>query len=200
MNVKFAILGLLVKRPSYPYELSLSFKERVGSAWKLSRGQVYQTVDRLEKSGLIERIGSKPNGHGDRCVYRATKRGSNEFERWLMGSTEKIRPVRDELLLKIAMAKPEDADHLLRVIERQELLCRERLHEYTELLDSLVQLEEACRWKDVGPALSTEVAIAQLEMDMNWLAKVHCTLMRLRDGAEVTGRRRLLPQQREQVA
>ncbi len=104
MAVKYAILGLLIKEPSYPYELSATFKQQTGNAWGLNRGQVYQTVYRLEDEGFLERISSEPNAHGVRWIYQATELGKSEYERWLTRSDEKVRPLRDDLLLKIAMA------------------------------------------------------------------------------------------------
>ncbi len=181
MAVKYAILGLLIKEPSYPYELSATFKQQTGNAWELNRGQVYQTVYRLEDEGLLERISREPNAHGIKWIYRATKLGKREYERWLLSSREKVRPLRDDTLLKIAMAKPEDVNHLLRMIERQERLCAQRLQEYSEFEATLVPFEEACDWEDVGPSLITNAAMAQLNLEMRWLAEARNVLVRLKD-------------------
>ncbi len=200
MSVKFAILGLLLKRPSYPYELSLTFKQRIGCAWELNRGQVYQTVYRLEEEGLVERIESKPNAHGVKWIYQATERGKEEFERWRKGSTERTRPLRDDLLLKIAMATAEDADHLLWMIDRRERMCAERLQEYTEFEADQVPLEDASSWEDVGPTLSTHAALSQLNAEMAWLAKARNALMRLSEEVGAKREKKRTLQRRKFIA
>lgn len=184
MSVKYAILGLLLQRESYPYELSLHFRERIGHAWQLNRGQVYQSVYRLEKDGLVERIKSKPNNHGVKWIYRATERGRQEYERWRKRSTDRVRPLRDNLLLQIALASPEDVEHLLVMIDRRERLCAERLQEYTEFQARVVPLDQARNWHQVGPALSASAALSQLNAEMAWLAEARTALIRLKDVAK----------------
>ncbi len=82
MSVRHAILGILLKRPSYPYELSVSFDHLVGYAWLLKKAQVYQTVERLEAEGLLERTQANPNARGTRWIYRVTPAGKAVYERW----------------------------------------------------------------------------------------------------------------------
>ncbi len=199
MSVKFAILGLLLKRPSYPYELSVTFRERIGYAWELNRGQVYQTVYRLEEEGLVERVESKPNAHGIKWIYRVTELGKEEYERWRSDGTDRNRPLRDDLLLKISMATPEDADHLIWMIDKRERLCAERLQEYTEFEADRVPLEEATSWEDIGPTLSTSAALARLSSEMVWLAQARKTLMRLSNGVG-TKKEKSRPTQRQNLA
>ncbi len=199
MSVKFAILGLLLKRPSYPYELSITFRERIGYAWELNRGQVYQTVYRLEEEGLVERVESKPNAHGIKWIYRVTELGRKEYDRWRSDSTDRNRPLRDDLLLKIAMATPEDADHLMWMIDRRERVCAERLQEYTEFEADQVPLDEAVSWEEVGPTLSTSAALARLNSEMIWLAQARKTLMRLGEGVG-TKREKTRSLQRQKLA
>ena len=200
MAVKYAILGLLIKEPSYPYELSATFSQQTGNAWELNRGQVYQTVYRLEDEGLLERISSEPNAHGVKWIYRATDLGKSEYERWLLSSREKVRPLRDDTLLKIAMAKPQDVSHLLGMIERQEQLCAQRLQEYSEFEAKLVPFEEARNWEDVGPSLITNAAMAQLNLEMRWLAEARNVLVRLKDEDRASSRKTPQPKQHKRAA
>lgn len=63
MSTKHALLGLLIEGSSYPYQLADRLKERLGPAWELSSGQVYNTIRKMEEEELIEPVA---DGSGDR--------------------------------------------------------------------------------------------------------------------------------------
>lgn len=189
VSVKYAILGLLLKRPSYPYELSVHFKQRVGHAWKVNRGQIYQTVQRLEQEGLVECVETKPGPHGAKRIYGATDQGRKEFERQRNKNNQSSRPLRDSLLLQISMATADDADHLLWLIECREHERTKHMQEYIESQSKLPTLEDACTWDQVGPVLSTSAALSNVTAEMAWLASARVAITRLRDENEATSAR-----------
>lgn len=191
MAVRHAILGILLKRPSYPYELSLNFERLVGFAWQLSRSQVYQTVERLERERLIERVANDPGARGPKWIYGVTEAGGREFERWRATSSTKPRPVRDELLIKTGLATQEDADDLLQAIHLRRLLLAERLRRYSETQPSLYPASDARSWEEVGTALSMGAALAQLNAELAWLDTASAMLDRLgkQKDLEGTGKR-----------
>lgn len=187
MSVRHAILGILLKRPSYPYELSVSFDHLVGHAWLLKKAQVYQTVERLEAEGLVERTQANPNARGARWIYKVTPAGAAVYERWRATSSTKPRPLRDELLIKIALAREEDADDILQAIDLRTLLCAERLREYTEMESKLVPLEEVRRWEEAGPALSMNAALSQINAELGWLATARQAILQLKERGALAG-------------
>lgn len=191
MAVRHAILGILLKRPSYPYELSLNFEQLVGFAWQLSKSQVYQTVERLEREGLVERVANDPGARGPRWIYGVTEAGRREYERWRATSSTKPRPVRDELLIKTALATQEDADDLLRAIHLRRLLLAEKLRRYSETQSSLYPTGDARSWEEVGKALSIGATLAHLNAELAWLETASSTFERLgrRKDLEGTGKR-----------
>ena len=81
MSAKHALLGLLLDRPAYPYQLTSRMQRRLGPAWKVNSGQLYQTVKSLEKDGLIERVSSAGAQREDRHVFRITDAGVNHRRR-----------------------------------------------------------------------------------------------------------------------
>ncbi len=179
MSVKHAILGILIKRPSYPYELSVKFTQTIGYAWQLNKSQVYQTVYKLEDEGLVERTNNKPNLNGARWVFQITDNGKKEYVRWRSTMSQRVRPLRDDLLIRVALATHEDANELLQAVNLRKLLCAEKLREYTERESMLVPLEKARRWEEAGSTLSMKAALDQLNSEIRWLGLVGETIERL---------------------
>src|ERR1700685_1230557 len=106
MCAKHALLGLLRQRPAYPYELADRLQARLGPAWAINSGQLYQTVQRLEAEGLIERVDATFESHEDRHVFAITDLGVKEFEHWFESETAGARLPRRPLIAKITLAGP----------------------------------------------------------------------------------------------
>ncbi len=87
MSAKHALLGLLLHKPAYRYQLGDRLQKRLGPAWKINSGQLYQTIRRMQTDGLIERIDSAADDQDDRHVFAITMAGAEEFERWFEEST-----------------------------------------------------------------------------------------------------------------
>src|ERR1700693_6348244 len=105
MSAKHALLGLLLDRPAYRYQLGDRLEKGPGPAWAINSGQLYQTTKRLEKEGLIERVASATEDQ-DRDDFAITDDGAEEFERWFSAETSGARLLRRPLLVKIALAGP----------------------------------------------------------------------------------------------
>src|SRR5271156_3725592 len=130
MSAKHAVLGLLLDRPAYQYELANRLQERLGPTWTINPGHLSQTIRKLEGEGLIERVESVPERRRDRHIFAITENGSEEFERWWFeeqgaGATLSRRP----LLVKLTLAGPERLKAALEQIEAYELDCAARLKE-----------------------------------------------------------------------
>lgn len=98
MSVRESLLAILDQAPSYGYQLRIEYVRRTGGARTLNVGQVYTTLDRLERDGLVE-SGREPGaGHVE---YRITSRGRDEVKRWLKAPE---LPARDDFALKLALA------------------------------------------------------------------------------------------------
>ena len=91
MSAKHALLGFLLQRSSYPYELGDRLEQRLGPAYKVNSGQLSQIVKRMEADGLIERVDPDAQGPKERHVFKATARGAEDFERWFAQET-KVAP------------------------------------------------------------------------------------------------------------
>lgn len=123
--VNWALLGLVIQRRSYGYELVQRFERTYADSLELSsRSQIYKALDQLARRGLIEH--SQPEGTLEearqrKLHYRATAEGVRAYEAWLIEQVEDRR--RSRLLAQQFAALP--PEHALRVLERCEETCLE---------------------------------------------------------------------------
>jgi DNA-binding PadR family transcriptional regulator len=101
MSIRHSLLALLQDRPRYGYQLRVEFEDRTGSSWPLNIGQVYTTLDRLERDGLVRREGDDGAGH---VIYSITPSGRAEVGGWFASPTARTNPPRNELAIKLALA------------------------------------------------------------------------------------------------
>jgi DNA-binding PadR family transcriptional regulator len=165
MSVRLALLALLEQGPMYGYQLRAEFEQRTGATWPLNVGQVYTTLTRLERDGLVEGTGADGEGH---LVYRVTPAGREEVAAWFTTPVARTQPPRDELAIKLALAVTVPGVDVGAVIQQQRSATMAALQDYTRLkrggpgagtpredlawglvLDSLVFAAEAeIRWLD----------------------------------------------------
>ena len=78
------------------------FEDRTGEVWPLNVGQVYMTLQRLERDGLVESDGNGEDG--PQKAFRITSAGERELAGWLRTPPDLSSPPRDELVMKVLMA------------------------------------------------------------------------------------------------
>jgi DNA-binding PadR family transcriptional regulator len=159
MSIRHGLLCLLAEEPMYGYQLRARFEERTGGTWPLNVGQVYTTLSRLERDGLVEPAGEDGEGHAN---YALTAKGREEVAEWFTQPVERTSPPRDELAIKLAMAVTAPGVDVQKVVQTQRTATLRALQEYTRLkrrdtgdlawslvLDSFVFSAEAeIRWLD----------------------------------------------------
>src|SRR5262245_47635892 len=119
--LRFAILALLHEQDDYGYHLKQRFDGRTGGAWLLNIGQVYQTLQALERSGLIIAVAARATLRPSRRrIFAITAKGIRALERWRRRPAVPHRPVRDELLLRLLAAAPGCQRDLLTQVVAQE--------------------------------------------------------------------------------
>ncbi len=174
MSIKHGLLALLSEEPMYGYQLRSRFEERTGGTWPLNVGQVYTTLGRLERDGLVAPAGDDGEGHAN---YRITPAGLVVVADWFGSPVTRETPPRDELAIKLAMAVTAPGVDVERVVQAQRTATLRALQEYTRLkrrtaspptrdelawslvLDSLIFAAEAeVRWLDSCETRLTRVA------------------------------------------
>src|SRR5258706_966724 len=102
MSVPHALLALLSEGPTFGLRLRQEFEARTGEVWPLNVGQVYTTLQRLERDGLVE---SDDDGEdGPQKGFRITTEGKQELTDWLRTPPDMTSPPRDELVIKVLVA------------------------------------------------------------------------------------------------
>ncbi|HYZ93581.1 MAG TPA: PadR family transcriptional regulator [Actinomycetota bacterium] len=159
--VKYALLGLLATGRRHGYDLKGAFEDLLGGSWELNIGQVYTTLARLERDGLVRSRIVPQDLVPDRKVYEITPAGRTELKRWLGEPANGPVRLKDELLVKVlvqSVVKDGDAG---------DLIARQRLQH----LQTLSQLSELREDEDLNPAtrLIVEGAMLHVEADLEWL-------------------------------
>ena len=137
MSVPHALLALLSEGPKYGQRLQGEFEARTGEVWPLNVGQVYTTLQRLERDGLVE----TSDGEDERARkrYRITAAGSQELADWLRTPPDLVPPPRDELVIKVLVAlqvSGADIDEILQVHRRHVIEVMQR---YTQVKSAAAQ-------------------------------------------------------------
>ena len=102
MSVKLGLLALLAEEPMYGAQLRSEFEARTGGTWPLNVGQVYTTLARLERDGLVEQD-AQADEEG-RILYHLTVLGRGEVQQWWQTPVRRDETPRDELVIKLAIA------------------------------------------------------------------------------------------------
>jgi DNA-binding PadR family transcriptional regulator len=120
MPIHHAILGLLSEGPSYGYQLKTNFEEAVGPQWgELNIGHLYQVLDRLIRDRLVTRREVAQTDRPDKVVYRLTKAGHVELDRWLHTPFVRTGGYRDDFFLKLMVASRLGKERLDEVLRTQ---------------------------------------------------------------------------------
>ncbi|MBO3746344.1 PadR family transcriptional regulator [Streptosporangiaceae bacterium NEAU-GS5] len=164
MSVRHGLLALLGRGPRHGYQLRSEFEASTGATWPLNIGQVYTTLSRMERDGLVRQEGQDEQG---RVGYAITEKGRYELDRWFASPVAQADRPRDELVIKIAMAVTAGAD-VTGVVQTQRSATMRTLQELTRakrglpnaqrlVLDSMIfQAEAEQRWLDHCEAVLKE--------------------------------------------
>jgi DNA-binding PadR family transcriptional regulator len=122
--VNWAVLGLMIERPSYGYELLQRFERNYGELLKLSSpSQIYTALDSLRDRGMIEATSEPAAGVGSRqpkLHYRATEEGVRRYQEHLVGQAEEDRRRSSLFARELAALGPDAA---LAVLDSYEQMC-----------------------------------------------------------------------------
>ncbi|GAA4706197.1 PadR family transcriptional regulator [Nocardioides conyzicola] len=166
MSVKQALLALLEEGPRYGYQLRAQFEQRTGATWPLNVGQVYTTLTRLERDGLVVGAGADDEGH---VVYRITEAGRGEVATWFTTPVSRTQPPRDELAIKLALAVTVPGVDVGLVIQQQRSASMTALQDYTRLKR---RAAEGAQPEDLAWSLVLDSLVFSTEAEIRWLD--HC--------------------------
>jgi len=131
MSIRQGLLALMAEGPMYGAQLRAEFERRTGGTWPLNVGQVYTTLTRLQRDGLVEDVGG-PDGEG-RIAYRLTDDGRAEVTRWWTSAVDHTSDPRDELAIKLALAVTAAGVDVPLVVQAQRSATVRHLQQLTRL-------------------------------------------------------------------
>jgi DNA-binding PadR family transcriptional regulator len=160
MSVRHALLGLLAEGPKYGLQLREEFEARTGEVWPLNVGQVYTTLQRLERDGLVQSDDAAQDG--PQKAFRITADGEAELAGWLRTPPDMTAPPRDELVMKVlvAMRVPGTNVHDVIQVHRRYLV---------ELMQQWTRIKEAEAEFDLSLALVVDAELFRLDAVIRWL-------------------------------
>lgn len=167
MSMKYAVLGLLIERRGYGYDLANRLQERLGPGFRAAFGAVYVSLDQLAKEQLVAESRRVQAGRQVKVYYEATAAGEQRFGRWMRESTGR-EPVRGELYLKLAVARDEDLPTLRDELQRLERETVEELEQCGQALGGEEESEEL-RWEEAARRLADIAVFERRQADLRWL-------------------------------
>ena len=163
MSVRYGLLALLDEAPSHGYQLKTAFERRTGGNWALNIGQVYTTIQRLERDGLVESIDSRTAADDDRREYRITTAGRAQLATWFDNPVVPEAPARDELTIKVLLAVAAGDIDVTALLQRQRRASIEQLQAYTR------RKAKADPQRDVAFLILLDALIFRTEAEIRWL-------------------------------
>lgn len=158
MSVPHALLGLLETEPQHGYTLKHSYDQHFGGAKELKFGQVYATLSRLERDGLVQVVAIESAEGPERKLYAITKSGVSELEQWLNTPQPETEHTPGELFAKVTLALMSGRSAAL-ILDQQR----------TVYLDRLRGLLELRRAGDITAKLAADYETAHIKADLGWI-------------------------------
>jgi DNA-binding PadR family transcriptional regulator len=171
MAIRHGLLALLERGRMYGYQLRAAFEESTGATWPLNIGQVYTTLARLERDGLVRPL---PENEGGQRPYEITGAGRAELAHWFATPISRTDRPRDELAIKLALALGTPGVDVRAMVRTQRRATVRAVQELTRARDA-----------GDGPAdlpwrLVLDAMVLQAEAELRWLD--HCEASLLHSG------------------
>lgn len=170
MSVRQSLLAILDQGACYGYQLRAEFERRTGSAWPLNVGQIYNTLDRLERDGLVAKGDTDDQGH---VFWEITDAGRADVQRWLCSPVEHAASTRDELAVKLAVAATLPGVDVVEVIRAQRAATLVRIEEL-----ALEAAADSGRPEVLAAAIVRDRRVLAAEAELAWLDRTEERLLR----------------------
>ncbi|MEQ8766745.1 MAG: PadR family transcriptional regulator [Planctomycetota bacterium] len=161
MTVRHSLLAMLADQPAHGYALKTGFETSTSGTWPLNIGQVYTTLARLRRDGLVEP--ENLDDHGPRQTWRITDKGRLALEHWYESPVLDDPPARDELAIKVLLAVATQEVDVSRILQGQRAATMERLQSWTRLK------RQADPEQEIPWLLLLDALILKAEAEIHWL-------------------------------
>lgn len=202
MSIRHGLLALLNGGPRYGYQLRTEFEASTGATWPLNIGQVYTTLSRMERDGLVAPGEQDAQG---RVVYSITEAGRSELKRWFGTPVVQADRPRDELVIKLALAITAPGVDVRGIIQAQRTATMRRMQELTRAKRAAAgdgRPGERGRGGDAGGEaerrayrLVLDSLIFQAEAEQRWLD--HCEALLIGPGGRAVPSEQSIPEEEQ---
>lgn len=171
MSVRNAILIFLDSGPDHGFSLKKRFESATSDLWPLNVGQVYSTLQRLERDGLVRALDTS-NATGDpteQRQYEITDAGRTELNDWIVEPRTGSVPDRDDLIIKLAALIASGHRDVSRLIDSQRASTTQSLHRFTRLKAGIPET-------DIAQLLSVDAVLFRIEAELKWLNHLQARL------------------------
>jgi DNA-binding PadR family transcriptional regulator len=160
--VREVLIALLGKEPAHGYELKHAIASLFGEVWPpVNIGQVYSTLSRLERAGLVRSVAVSQSSRPDKKVFELTPAGRDELQAWIDDVVVGDR-LRDQFFSKLVVASQARLADPLLLIDRQRRAYLRRLRELTDLAETS---------EGFAATMAVEGAVLHLQADLRWLER-----------------------------
>jgi DNA-binding PadR family transcriptional regulator len=166
LSIKHALLGLLANGPLHGYDLKSAYEQELVPESHLNYGQVYTTLERLSRDGLVTHDVVRQSERPDKKVYELTREGRQLLREWLATPSRLDLDLRNETYLKLMLARRLKGSDPREVLAIERRGCFERLHEVSQTR-ARAEKERA----PLHAILLLELAVLQLEAFLKWLER-----------------------------
>lgn len=162
--MRLSLLALLARGPAHGYELKRDLEQLLGSAYPQPNvGQIYVTLGRLEKTGLIEGEEVEQSSRPNKKIYHLTDAGRDELRTWFAEPEDEPR-VRDAFFMKLALAPQTGLADRIALINKQR-------RQYLNTMRNLSKLAAGEDRDNRIAHLLIEGAMLHLQADLDWLER-----------------------------
>lgn len=170
MSLDHAILGFVNERPRSGYDLKKAFDSSIAHFWPASQSQIYRTLDRLTRDGMVELQVIPQDGKPNRKVYHITETGLLELKDWL-ATPLPLTPWREAFFIQFYWADAISRDELMNLLKARAAKHKEQLEFFFEALESFEEKPPDGVWDKVLQPLIVEAAIGLEKAWLSWTEK-----------------------------
>jgi DNA-binding PadR family transcriptional regulator len=172
VSVRQSLLVLLAERDRHGYQLRQEFEQRTGGTWPVNIGQIYTTINRLQRDGLVVEAGRQDDGS---VIYHLTELGRQEAGAWWATPVDRTVPSREELAIKLALAVTSPGVDVRAVLQSQRTESVRALQIYTQHKRRLPARPSG---SDLARLLVLDNLIFAVEAEVRWLDHIEQRLIR----------------------
>jgi len=166
VSVRYGLMALLSQAPKYGYQLKSEFEASTGATWPLNIGQVYSTLQRLERDGLVAE--NSPGDDDDHRSYQLTDTGRKDLDAWFATPVPRdVAPPRSQLTIKLVLALLLPGVDFHAVVQTQRAATMHALQSLTRA--------KLGRDGDLAWTLVADSLIFNAQSEIQWLD--HCEAM-----------------------